>query len=955
MNNLQYFENRPFGNIWPGNPDGVAGYPAVLSNPQIYYGGKTNTSGATITPIPVAPSPIAESIPPPPSSQGADPHARKRKRKNPKTEAPKKKTKKYTKPRYPPNPDFGFLRMDTSAPSTSPGIYLFNWQAQVPGGDQDSLDLNATVQQNGDQSQLAIGPEVQRDVGSYNQSPQPFAHTDYQQSQSLQFHQEGQYLSDAQQVYGHSSHLAAQAQDQVGFYEKVARLKQAMTLQQSRQENMIIAYRQYLAFHQQQQHARTVPQISYHQPYQNPNGAFQQSGLPSCPGGIQGGMSFAQIGTPSPGSADFQPSHQGFAASSSSASTLCFAPTLDSTVPSSYSRDCWSHSGHQMMLDSDRGVQALDAQQQEQEHGVQQFQPQFLPQSATFDFTFQSQDIRGMTDAPSQVEQTMAMESENDREVDNGDESDNESLFGGGYGEGEGFALPGSKDATVLIPTVNAMSRAYEVEDDDDDFLSAAFSADEPAQGLPPAAVIHARPKLTKAASIFDLEAELQKNYDLLKSPSPSPASFPVAKLAKGQVGSTKRKTRKRGTSEKRPARETIPQSSSSSILGKHPREITNSELDDPNSVWIHPDELSVELLRRHYGVQLMKVPDCPSGVICCLPPLQYTHDDLGQVVNAIEEDTTETMSVTSKRKICSFAIDTATPAEVELHFHFHRIATESKMRMAHAAGLHSTYQCMWHYDERDKTEIQGRARGFRRGIFCHEVSFTKSSSFNTYGALARHWNTHAAHKLLQRFCPLLGCNEVLFQIRQGRSHSHSLSPPSTRKVSNALQFFFLDENYRTCLRSPKSPIRKLPNEVMLRILDYACDMNDLFANNIEAMPASSISSEISIYFMVPHTHGKLLIFPFSIYISASSLCVSSSVAEPLSQPLSQHYAESSTAAITSIDRENSVQRGRPGQRRKAATPPRPYRSCDRYCRDQQSGFGCDKARSSFTSEPGAN
>ncbi|KAJ3854498.1 hypothetical protein EV368DRAFT_80543 [Lentinula lateritia] len=815
MNNLQYFENRPFGNIWPGNPDGVAGYPAVLSNPQIYYGGKTNTSGATITPIPVAPSPIAESIPPPPSSQGADPHARKRKRKNPKTEAPKKKTKKYTKPRYPPNPDFGFLRMDTSAPSTSPGIYLFNWQAQVPGGDQDSLDLNATVQQNGDQSQLAIGPEVQRDVGSYNQSPQSFAHTDYQQSQSLQFHQEGQYLSDAQQVYGHSSHLAAQAQDQVGFYEKVARLKQAMTLQQSRQENMMIAYRQYLAFHQQQQHARTVPQISYHQPYQNPNGAFQQSGLPFRPGGIQGGMSFAQIGTPSPGSADFQPSHQGFAASSSGATALCFAPTLDSTVPSSYSRDCWSHSGHQMMLDSDRGVQALDAQQQEQEHGVQQSQPQFLPQSATFDFTFQSQDIRGMTDAPSQVEQTMAMESENDREVDNGDESDNESLFGGGYGEGEGegFALPGSKDATVLIPTVNAMSRAYEVEDDDDDFLSAAFSADEPAQGLPPAADIHARPKLTKAASIFDLEAELQKNYDLLKSPSPSPASLPVAKLAKGQVGSTKRKTRKRGTSEKRPARETIPQSSSSSILGKHPREITNSELDDPNSVWIHPDELSVELLRRHYGVQLMKVPDCPSGVICCLPPLQYTHDDLGQVVNAIEEDTTETMSVTSKRKICSFAIDTATPAEVELHFHFHRIATESKMRMAHAAGLHSTYQCMWHYDERDKTEIQGRARGFRRGIFCHEVSFTKSSSFNT-----------------------------------------------------------------TCLRSPKSPIRKLPNEVMLRILDYACDMNDLFANNIEAMPASSISSEISIYFMVPHTHGKLLIFPFSIYISASSLCVSSSI-----------------------------------------------------------------------------
>ncbi|KAJ4484219.1 hypothetical protein C8J55DRAFT_559361 [Lentinula edodes] len=767
MNNQRYPENRPFGNIWPGNPDGVAGYPAVLSNPQIYNGGKVNTSGATINPIPVAPSPIAESIPPPVSSQGAmcDTDPNERKRKKPKREAPKKKGKKHSKPRYPPNPDFGFLRMDTSAPSTSPEIYLFNWQAQVTDGNQDSPDLNATGQQSGDRSQLAIGPEVQRNDGSYSQqfqSLQPLINTNYQQSQSSQFHQ-GQYPAGAQQAYGQSSHLTAQdGMRYVARSEKVARLKQAMRLQRLRHEKLMIAYRRYLAFHrQQQQLAPTTPQIWY-QPYRDLNGTYQQSGLPS----YQGEMSSAQIETP--GSSYFQPSHQSFAASSSSSTTLYSVPTLDSTIPDSNSRDFWSRNG--MMLDSDRGVQAVPAQQQEQERGVQQPQPQFIPQSATFDFTFQSQDIQGIRDVHSQVEQAMAIESENGQEVNIGDESDDESLFGGEgrYREEEGFALPSSKDATVLIPTVNGIEVG-----DDDDFLSAAFSADEPAPELPPAAIIRAKPKLTKAASIFDLEAELQKNYDLLKSPTPSPASMPASKLSKSPAGSTKRKTRKRGTSEKKPAHETTPQSSGSSILGKHPREMTNSELDDPNLVWIHPDELSVELLRRHYGVQLIKVPDCPSGVVCCLPPLQYMHDDQGQVVNVVEEDTTETMSITSKRKICSFAIDTATPVEVELHFHCHRIATENKMRAFHAAGLHSTYQCMWHYDERDKTEIQGRARGFRRGIFCHEVSFTKSSSFNTYGALARHWNTHAAHKLLQRFCPLLGCNEVISTEGRSRLGEH--------------------------------------------------------------------------------------------------------------------------------------------------------------------------------------
>ncbi|KAF9065463.1 hypothetical protein BDP27DRAFT_54421 [Rhodocollybia butyracea] len=50
-----------------------------------------------------------------------------------------------------------------------------------------------------------------------------------------------------------------------------------------------------------------------------------------------------------------------------------------------------------------------------------------------------------------------------------------------------------------------------------------------------------------------------------------------------------------------------------------------------------------------------------------------------------------------------------------------------------------------------------------------------------------------------------------------------------------------LDE-YKTCLRSLMSPIRKLPNELVLRIFDCACTINDLTTGKLATMPALTIS-----------------------------------------------------------------------------------------------------------------
>ncbi|KAE9386341.1 hypothetical protein BT96DRAFT_1026274 [Gymnopus androsaceus JB14] len=53
-------------------------------------------------------------------------------------------------------------------------------------------------------------------------------------------------------------------------------------------------------------------------------------------------------------------------------------------------------------------------------------------------------------------------------------------------------------------------------------------------------------------------------------------------------------------------------------------------------------------------------------------------------------------------------------------------------------------------------------------------------------------------------------------------------------------------EQYRTYLRSFRSPIRRLPNETVLRIFEYACGMNELTSKKLGDMPTLVISSVCS-------------------------------------------------------------------------------------------------------------
>ncbi|KAE9404486.1 hypothetical protein BT96DRAFT_877662 [Gymnopus androsaceus JB14] len=53
-------------------------------------------------------------------------------------------------------------------------------------------------------------------------------------------------------------------------------------------------------------------------------------------------------------------------------------------------------------------------------------------------------------------------------------------------------------------------------------------------------------------------------------------------------------------------------------------------------------------------------------------------------------------------------------------------------------------------------------------------------------------------------------------------------------------------EDYKSCLRFLRSPIRRLPNETVLRIFDFACDMNDLTSKKLQTMPALVISGVCS-------------------------------------------------------------------------------------------------------------
>ncbi|KAJ3878765.1 hypothetical protein F5051DRAFT_220781 [Lentinula edodes] len=52
--------------------------------------------------------------------------------------------------------------------------------------------------------------------------------------------------------------------------------------------------------------------------------------------------------------------------------------------------------------------------------------------------------------------------------------------------------------------------------------------------------------------------------------------------------------------------------------------------------------------------------------------------------------------------------------------------------------------------------------------------------------------------------------------------------------------------DYKVCLHSLKSPIRRLPSEIMLRIFDFACDMNYIASNSLRTIPALALKNVCS-------------------------------------------------------------------------------------------------------------
>ncbi|KAF9065467.1 hypothetical protein BDP27DRAFT_1228894, partial [Rhodocollybia butyracea] len=52
-------------------------------------------------------------------------------------------------------------------------------------------------------------------------------------------------------------------------------------------------------------------------------------------------------------------------------------------------------------------------------------------------------------------------------------------------------------------------------------------------------------------------------------------------------------------------------------------------------------------------------------------------------------------------------------------------------------------------------------------------------------------------------------------------------------------------EDYKACIHSLNSPVHRIPNETLLEIIDYACDMNEITLN-LKDMPALAISGVCS-------------------------------------------------------------------------------------------------------------
>ncbi|KAJ3982429.1 hypothetical protein F5890DRAFT_1529803 [Lentinula detonsa] len=786
MSHQHHLEDQSHANVWLGNPSSVPAYPAVLSHPQPHYENQPSVPAATMIPIPVADPAVLlsdqqqEPVTNTPHSEG--------KQKKPNTKAPRRR----------PPPIGKNLRVIKSKTSPSLEIYQFEWQAEVANVDQGSTSFTHETmeQQTGSQNHFhAVQPEIQQNTNwlseqfqypvqdwnvldpqsqqSLSQSPQVWHQTQHMYPLITQGEQpQGMLPQDLvqpqNQFIADDQHQAAQFAYSAQGYQ----LKQ--TAKRWGHTRIMAAYQRYLA----QRAVHPSQQISipaqptdswvhpqrYH-PYQHSSMSptiYQAPRPPTHQDQMSSGMNVLL-----PPLAHCQPSYQ---SSGTSSSSSCHASASASMTP------VWNEKYSPSPNHCGTTFDAQNFQIPPAQHRWDQFQAQSLEAHQ------QQHDLRGLGYATSELacdsyhsqaiqhstaKETVNVEDRNGQAFDNENVGDDGSLFGDDN-DGRGLALPGitnvqvnllhnqlalpgSTNTTVLIPAANDSICADGVVKDD--FLFAAESSEPPAPIAPVPQAIPRTAYTAPVAEDFDLEAELQKAYDSLSSPSASPAVLPASNPVRGDKG----KSRKRDSAKKTTQIEF--QSNDDPILDRFSRAIL--QFQDPHSAWVHSSAVSFEPPKQSRQCKLVKIPDCPPGVVCCLPPLQYTHNEQGQVVNVIEEVTTETTSICSKRKICSFAIDTATPSDVELHFYFHRVATENSMRAAHAAGVPSAYQCMWHYDERDKTEFQMQARGFRRGILCHEVSFS-DNTFNTYNDLAQHWNIHAAHKLLRRFCPIPKCMEVV-------------------------------------------------------------------------------------------------------------------------------------------------------------------------------------------------
>ncbi|KAJ3770871.1 hypothetical protein FB446DRAFT_790124 [Lentinula raphanica] len=393
------------------------------------------------------------------------------------------------------------------------------------------------------------------------------------------------------------------------------------------------------------------------------------------------------------------------------------------------------------------------------------------------EYHFQGVPQSGNTDAPYPLQDFGTAEPSTHDPIPGGkdldDTSDDGSLFGDNTNEYDGSALaepsnpeataswqsqlslPGSAIAAVSIPGEVYLATKDGIANEENSLL--IYDSSKVPTSSNPATL--PRPQAINDPMEEDIDEALQREFALLQSPS-LPLAVPPAS---GPEPQTKRRKSHKKQSTKGKAKDTSKSVQKRRLSKAESVSLAVVQFREPFGVWIYPATYPSEL--RNWANEkpprrLIKIPAPPAGLVCCLPPIQTLIDESGQVVSVVEEETFEPEPVFQKRVICSFAIDTSTPAETEAHFALHRIALENRLRVA---GIPNVYHCRWHYDERDKNEeLQSTARGFRKGVLCHEAAST-SEMFPSYDALAEHWNRmHAGHKIRQRICPMPQCMEVI-------------------------------------------------------------------------------------------------------------------------------------------------------------------------------------------------